>query len=154
MNQALIVGIWACIVTLAGAYGGVYWRQQSAASATAAAGHEEKLEARKIKPITVPIISDGVLKGYISAEFTLMAPKSDPHGGHGPSLDPEGYVMDEAFRIIYSDNSVDFSNMQKSDLASLTSRITANVNKRLGSDLIKETLVKNFAFIPREELPN
>ncbi len=154
MNQALIVGIWACIVTLAGAYGGVYWRQQSATAASAGAAHEEKLEARKVKPITVPIIANGVLKGYISAEFSLMAPKSDPHGGHGPSLDPEGYVMDEAFRLIYSDNTVDFTNMQKSVLASLTSRITANVNKRLGSEMIRETLVKNFAFIPREELPN
>ncbi|MGJ0508741.1 MAG: flagellar basal body-associated protein FliL [Methylocystis sp.] len=150
MNQTLIVGIWACVVTLAGAYGGVYFRQQSSASANVA--HEEKLEARKIKPITVPIIADGMLRGYISAEFSLMTPKSDPHG-HGPSLDPEGYVMDEAFRLIYSENKVDFSNMQKSDLAQLTSQITANVNKRLGSDLIRETLVKNFAFIPREELP-
>lgn len=152
MNQALIVGIWACLVTLAGAYGGVYWRQQSASAATAGV-HEEKLEGRKVKPITVPIIADGVLKGYISAEFTLMTPKSDPHGGHGASLDPEGYVMDEAFRLIYADNKVDFSDMQQSDIANLTSRITANVNKRLGSEIIKETLVKNFAFIPREELP-
>ena len=38
----LVGGIWACLVTLAGAYGGVYWRQQ-AASATAASAHEEKL---------------------------------------------------------------------------------------------------------------
>jgi hypothetical protein len=152
MNQALIVGIWACLVTLAGAYGGVYWRQQSV-NATATAAHEEKLEPHKVKPITVPIIADGVLKGYIAAEFTLMTPKSDPHGGHGASIDPEGYAMDEAFRLIYGENKVDFTNMQTSDLAQLTSRITANVNKRLGSELIKETLVKNFAFIPREELP-
>lgn len=153
MNQALIVGIWACLVTLAGAYGGVYWRQQSAASATAGAAHEEKLEARKVKPITVPIIADGMLKGYISAEFSLMTPKSDPHGGHAPAVDPESYVMDEAFRLIYSENKMDFSDMHKSDLLELTSKITTNVNRRLGSDLIKETLVKNFAFIPREEMP-
>ncbi|CAJ0852718.1 hypothetical protein AMST5_00580 [freshwater sediment metagenome] len=152
MTQALIVGIWACLVTLAGAYGGVYWRQQ-AASATAASAHEEKLEARKIKPITVPIISEGVLKGYIAAELILMSPKSDPHGGHGASQDPESYVMDETFRLIYADNKIDFSNMQKSDLTQLTSQITANVNKRLGSQVIKETLVKNFSFVPRDELP-
>jgi len=150
MNQSIIVGIWAVVITLAGAYGGVYWRQHSGAEA--AAVHEEKLEAHKVKPITVPIIADGVLKGYISAEFSLMTPKVE---GHGPAtgLDPEGYVMDEAFRLIYAENKVDFANMQKSDLADLTNRITANVNKRLGKDTIRETLVKNFAFIPREELP-
>lgn len=151
MNQALIVGIWACLVTLGGAYGGVYWRQHKSDSAAAAA-HEEKLEPRKIKPITVPIIADGVLKGYISAEFSVMSPKADAHE-HGPDLDPEGYFMDEAFRLIYAENKIDFSNMQKSDLADLTRRLTANVNQRLGKEFVKETLVKNFAFIPREELP-
>lgn len=151
MNQSIIVGVWACLITLAGAYGGVYWRQHSSADAPAAA-HEEKLEAHKVRPITVPIIADGALKGYVSAEFSLMTPKVEGHG-HASALDPEGYVMDEAFRLIYAENRIDFADLRKSNLADLTSRITANVNKRLGKEAIREILVKNFAFIPREELP-
>ncbi len=150
MKQTLLVGIWACAVTLGGAYGGVSWRLR--ADNPPATAHEEKLETRKIKPITVPIISDGVLKGFISAEFSMLWPKSDPHGAHDAELDPEGYFMDEAFRLIYAENKIDFTQIQKTDLAVLTSRITANVNKRLGREAVKETLVKSFAFIPRDEL--
>ncbi len=150
MKHTLIVGVWACAVTLGGAYGGVSWRLR--ASDAPAPAHEEKLETRKIKPITVPIIADGVLKGYISAEFSMLGPKNDPHGEHGSDLDPEGYFMDEAFRLIYAENKIDFTQMQKTDLAILTSRITTNVNKRIGKDVVKETLVKSFAFIPRDEL--
>lgn len=148
MTQTIIVGIWACFATIAGAYGGSYWRTHANDGKVA---HEERLEPHKIKPISVPIIADGILKGYISAEFSLLTPKTS---GHGQELDPEGYFVDEAFRLIYSNNELDFTKMQKSDLAALTSQITANVNKRIGKEVVRETLVKNFAFIPREELPH
>ncbi len=150
MKQMLIVGAWACVVTLGGVYGGSHWRRQGGDATEPA--HEEKLEARSIRPITVPIISDGALKGYISAEFTLLGAKSDPHGEHGSAIDPSNYFLDEAFRLIYAENKIDFSQMQKTDLAVLTGRITANVNQRLGREAIKETLVKSFAFIPRDEM--
>lgn len=150
MKHTLIVGIWACAATFGGVYGGVLWR--SRANETPAPAHQEKLENRKIKPITVPIISNGAVKGYVSAEFSILGVKTDAHGDHAPSLDPESYIMDEAFRQIYAENKIDFTEMQKTDLAVLTGRITANVNKRLGKEAVKETLVKSFAFIPREEL--
>lgn len=97
MMKPMIIGIWGCVATLAGAYGGVYWRTHANDTAKSAA-HEEKLETRKIKPITVPIIGNGVIKGYILAEFSLVSPKGDPHDH---ALDPEGYFLDEAYRLIY-----------------------------------------------------
>jgi hypothetical protein len=148
MMKPLIVGLWACVASLAGAYGGVYWRTHAAAPAEKAA-HEANLETRKIKPITVPIIANGAVKGYILAEFSLVTPKGDPHG---KGLDPEGYFLDEAYRLIYASTDVNFTKMQASDLADLTRRITENVNKRLGRDVVTEALVTNFGFIPRDEL--
>ncbi|RTL84696.1 MAG: flagellar basal body-associated protein FliL [Hyphomicrobiales bacterium] len=150
MKQTIIVGLWACAVTLGGAYGGATWRLRANNAPTPP--HEEKLETHKVKPITVPIISEGALKGYIAAEFSMLSPKTDAHGGHEAGLDPEGYFMDEAFRLIYAESKIDFTQIQKTDLAVLTSRITTNVNKRLGRDVIKETLVKSFAFVPRDDL--
>lgn len=147
MMKLIIIGVWACIVTLAGAYGGVYWRTHAHDSGDKA--HEEALETRKIKPITVPIIANGMIKGYILAEFSLVSPKGDPHD---KSLDPEGYFLDEAYRFIYASSDKDFTNMQTSDVADMSKRITEAVNKRLGKEMIKEALVTNFGFIPRDEL--
>jgi hypothetical protein len=148
MVRMLIVGLWACLVTLGATYGGAYWRTRP--SAERAEAHAEKLEARKIKPISVPIIAGGVLKGYVSAEFTYVGAAADKHD---PGLDPESFVMDEAFRLIYADNKIDFSNVQKTDLNALTAQITANVNQRLGKTVLKETLVRNITFVAREDVP-
>ncbi len=148
MMKPMIIGIWACVATLAGAYGGVYWRMHANDPAKSAA-HEEKLETRKIKPITVPIIGNGMIKGYILAEFSLVSPKGDPHEH---ALDPEGYFLDEAYRLIYGWRDKDFTNMPTSDVAEMTRLITEKVNQRLGKEVVKEALVTNFGFIPRDEL--
>jgi hypothetical protein len=148
MMKPMIIGIWGCIATLAGAYGGVYWRTHANDTAKSAA-HEEKLETRKIKPITVPIIGNGVVKGYILAEFSLVSPKGDPHDH---TLDPEGYFLDEAYRLIYGWKDKDFTNMPTSDVAEMTRLITEKVNQRIGKEVVKEALVTNFGFIPRDEL--
>jgi hypothetical protein len=87
----------------------------------------------------------------VSAEFGLLGPKGDPHGG-GADIDPEGYFMDEAFRLIYDANKIDFTHIQKTDLSALTGRITENVNKRMGKEIVKETFVTNFTFVSRDDM--
>lgn len=149
MMRLLMIGLWVCLVTLASTYGGAYWKAHRL-TAIASEGQSEKLEVRKIKPITVPIISGGALKGYISADLSYVL---DTSNKHPLSLEPDSYFMDEAFRRIYADNSLDFHHIEKFDLDALTKEITEHVNKRLGAALIKETLVKNFAFVPIDEMP-
>lgn len=150
MLRLLAIGVWSCAVTLASTYCVAYWKSHKTAASSQEA-HVEKLEVRKVKPITVPIISDGALKGYISAELSYVMDASNK--SHG-SLDPDSYFMDEAFRQIYADNSLDFRHIEKFDLNALTKELTQRLNKRLGSTLLKETLVKSFAFVPKEDIPH
>lgn len=134
-------------MTLAATYGGVYFRAHHDAPAEE---HAEKLEIARIKPITVPIIAEGVVKGYVSAEFNVVAPKLD---AHAEALNPESFIMDEAFRLIYSDTKIDFSKLDRADLSSLTKQLAENVNQRLGKAVVKEVLVKNFTFVSSDDLP-
>ncbi len=150
MLRLLAIGVWTCAVTIASTYSVAYWKSHKGV-ASAQEAHLEKLEVRKVKPITVPIISDGALKGYISAEFSYVMDISNK--SHG-SLDPDSYFMDEAFRLIYADNSLDFHHIEKFDLNALTKELTQRINKRLGSSSLKETLVKSFAFVPKEDIPH
>lgn len=161
MLRLLVIGIWTCAVTLASTYGAAYWKKNRTSSPADA--HVEKLEVKKVKPISVPIISEGVLKGYISAEFAYVVEASGSFhgGGHGEvasggggAVDPDSYVMDEAFRRIYADNSLDFRHIEKFDLNAFTKQVTARVNERLGASIVKETLVKSFAFVAREDIPH
>lgn len=148
MMRALLIGLWGVCTALGATYGAAAWRAQEAAPATENAEH---LDIRKIKPITVPIIANGVVKGYVSAEFSFVGAHDDK--SHDAALDPESFFMDEAFRLIYGDSRIDFANVQRTDIDALTSQITSNVNQRMGRKVVKETLVRNLTFIAREELP-
>jgi hypothetical protein len=151
MVRTSLLGLWCGLVALASTYGGVYWQEHRGDSAVAAV-HPVKTEVKKVKPISVPVISGGMLKGYVSVEFMFVMEASDSHESN--QVDPEGFLMDEAFRLIYSDNKIDFSKLEKVDIDALTKQITENVNSRLGGKRIKETLVKNLTFVPREDIPH
>lgn len=152
MLRMVLVGIWACAVTLASTFGASYWKSHRGAPAEGAP-HAEKLEVKKVKPITVPIISEGTLKGYVSAEFAYVVEASAKSHGGG-AVDADSYVMDEAFRRLYADNNLDFRHIEKYDLNSLTRELTRSVNQRLGGNLVRETLVKSFAFVPKDDIPH
>lgn len=147
MGKPLLIGVWACAVTLAATFGSAYWRATPAKDAHNQ--HEEATQTRPVKPVTVPVIIDGVLKGYVSAEFNIVTLASDAHGGG----DPESFFIDEAFRLIYAETKTDFAHIQKADLAALTRQLTANINQRLGKTVVKETLVKSVTFVAREDIP-
>lgn len=150
MLRTLLVGLWVCLVSLGATFGGVYWRGRQ--SSTGAAEHAEKLEVHKVKAITAPVIAEGVVKGYVSAEFSYLSAPADKHGGGG-EIDPETFFLDEAFRLMYAETKVDFTRVEKTDLTALTRQITENVNQRLGKPVVKETLVRNFTFVSRDEMP-
>jgi hypothetical protein len=61
------------------------------------------------------------------------------------------YVLDEAYRLIYAESTVEFQNIQKADLSKLTSDIKSRVNTRLGRDAIKDVLVRSFHYVSRED---
>jgi len=152
MIRSLMIGLWCGIVALGATYGGAWW-QGHRAQGGAEAAHPVKTEVKKVKPISVPVISGGELKGYVSVEFNFITEAGEGHGKTDDS-DPEVFVMDEAFRIIYSDTKIDFARMEKVDIDRLTKQITENVNGRLGSNKVKETLIKNLSFVPKEDIPH
>jgi hypothetical protein len=150
MMRTLIIGLWTCAVALGATYAGAQWKQRSA-TATAAGETAEKYELKKVKPITAPVIVGGALKGYVSAELSFLGKAA--HGAHSDGVEPEAFFMDEAFKLLYSENNIDFQHVDKIDLDAFTKRITERVNERLGAGAIKETFVKNLTFIPEENMP-
>jgi hypothetical protein len=147
--HTVLMGIWICFVSLASIYAGAYLKAHPLAIGDEA--KEKKLAMRKVKPMTIPIVSRGALKGYVSAEFLFLQDSSQRHKN---DLDPESYFMDEAFRLIYTDETIDFTNIEKFDLSVLAKKITERVNQRMGQPILKETLVKNFAFVAKEDAPH
>jgi hypothetical protein len=67
-------------------------------------------------------------------------------------VDPEPFVLDEAFRHIYTDGKVEFDHLAKYNLDKITGDIKDAVNKRLGSNLIKDVLIGELNYVDKAQL--
>ena len=149
MIKVVLLGVWICAVTLGSAYGVITWQQRSATKAEAESHEPAKLEQHTTKMINVPIITDGAVQGYVLAQFvfTLEADKLK-----GLSTNPDLIVVDEAFKLIYAGDVVDFRHLRRTDINALSKIILENVNKRLGQHLVHEVLVQELNYLPRDQL--
>jgi hypothetical protein len=151
MLKVLITGVWASLVALGASYAAVSWQSGASASPAgpSATAPMDGLESHKVDPLTVPMIRDGKVAGYVVAKLSFTADTKDLRT---MSVDPQTFVTDEAFREIYSNGQVDFSRMEKYDLTRLTDAIKANVNQRLGTSLVHDILVLEINYIDRASL--
>ena len=148
MIKTILVGFWACLVTLAAGYAANHLREavaQHAVEARAAAPRE----AKKTREINVPKIRDGVVKGYIVAQLSYVV---DPAAEKNILVSPDPFVVDEAFRYLYDDNTIDFDHLDAFDLDKLTKTVVKNVNARLGAPVVKEVGIQEFTFLPAAQI--
>ncbi|MCI4678803.1 hypothetical protein K9U39_00780 [Rhodoblastus acidophilus] len=149
MVKLLILALWVSAITAFSSYEAGQWRV-----ARATAAHDEatehNYEYRKSRVINVPVIADGALLGYVIVQFLYAI---DARQAERLNVNPEAFVLDYAFRTIYGDPSLDFRHLDKYDINALTSQIRTVVNEKLGKGLIKEVLVQDFAYMPKDQMP-
>jgi hypothetical protein len=147
MIKLLVVGLWACAVTLGATYGVLEWQRRSATHGPEEPAH--KIEEVRTKAINVPIIADGAIQGYIVAQFVFTV---DTKLMGALAIRPDVYLLDEAFKTIYAGEKVNFRQMKKQDLPALAKQLGENVNKRLGAGLVQDVLIDQLSYVPREEV--
>ena len=149
MIKPILLGLWLCGVTLGSAYGVISWQKQQRTAAVAAATEASVLQQVQTKVINVPIITDGAVQGYVLAQFafTIEANKLKEL-----STNPDLILVDEAFKLIYAGEAVDFRRLRRADVDALSKMLLTNVNKRLGQDLVHDVLVQQLNYLPRDQL--
>ena len=143
--KAFLIGLWVLAVALGTSYAVAVVEtpgKPDAASTKAA------LEVQKTRVINVPMIAGGAVRGFIVAQFayTVDASKAKTLGAS-----PEVFLLDEAFRAVYTDDKLDFLHLDKYDIGGLTKRLVAATNTRLGEEVVHDVLVQDFTFISKEE---
>lgn len=148
MIKLLAVGLWACLVTVGATFGVIEWQKRQVSSKETGEP-EKKIEEVKTKAINVPIIDGGVVQGYIIAQFVFSV---DGNELKKLPINPETYLLDEAFKTIYAGERVNFKQMKKQDLPSLAKMLGENVNKRLGLPIVQDVLIDQLAYIPQKDV--
>jgi hypothetical protein len=149
MIKMLVLAIWASAVTALSSYGATQWRAVQAA-APSDDKNDRKYDYRKTRIINVPVIADGALLGYVIVQFLYAM---DGKVAEKLNLNPDAFVLDMAFRKLYGDPSLDFRHLDKYDINGLTRQIATMMNEKLGEGVVKDVLVQDFAYMPKDQAP-
>jgi hypothetical protein len=147
MIRILLLALWAGLVSLSSSDAIIYWKANRAANVSADKPRE--LEQKKTRTINVPIIGHGQVQGYVVAQFIYVADSSMLKSSAFP---PDAVIVEEAFRMLYAEEKVDFAKIQKADLRRLTEDLKTRVAQRLKSDLVKDILVQEFNYVSKDEI--
>ena len=148
MLKLVAIGVWIIAVTAGATFGSVHF-----AKSGGPAESEEKpdlgVEELKSEMTSFPIMRNGDITGYLilqlsfSADRRLLAERK---------VDPLPFLMDAAFRVIFARTDVDFDRLRSKDLEEVTSMIAAEVNARLGVELVRHVLLQQVNFVKKEDI--
>lgn len=148
MIKLVAIGLWVCLVSLGSSYVMASMRSPEP-EAKPAPTYFAGIDYKKTDPITVPIIVGNDIKGYILARFVYTI---DGEIVGGLAVPPDPFLMDDAFKAIYSVEGFDFEHPERYDLKKLTDAIRASVNKRYDKEVVHEVLVQQFDYIAKKDV--
>ncbi|HEY1864815.1 MAG TPA: hypothetical protein VGG77_14285 [Roseiarcus sp.] len=146
MIKAALIGLAAVAGVLAGEMGAdrVAAMRQARSTATVV----KATEARKTHEINVPRIKDGVIKGYA---VMLLSYTVDLSALRTAAMAPDSILVDEAFRYVYNDDTIDFDHLDRFDFAKMSKALVAAINARVKSDVVVDVGVQEFTYEPVSE---
>jgi hypothetical protein len=67
-------------------------------------------------------------------------------------LDPKPFLIDAAFRAVYSNSQSDFARLKAKDLDDLTEAIKIAANERIGGELVRQVLIQQLNYVRKEDI--
>ena len=142
MIKTLLVAVWCCAALLGANYGATFVMKMQ--SKKAEASEPAAFETRKSRELSIPIIRDGGVKGYVVVQLNYVV---DLEAAKKLQAPPEAFVIDETFQLIYGDEKIDFSHLDRLDLGRMTETLIQRVNTRLRTNVITDMGVISMNFL-------
>jgi hypothetical protein len=146
MIKAMLIGVAAIAAVIAGEMGTdkVLAMRQARSSAVVS----RTTEARKTHEINVPRIKDGAIKGYA---VMLLSYTVDLSALKAAAMAPDSILVDEAFRYVYNDDTIDFDHLDRFDFVKMSKALVGAVNTRVKGDVVVDVGVQEFTYEPVSE---
>jgi hypothetical protein len=148
MVKLLLTGLWVCIVTL----GAVYFSVQMSAAPAAVdeeARKRELLEFVRGETITVPMIADGSITGYFIGRISFMMEKAKVKDVKLPMTE---LMTDQLYTLLVGNRMVDLSHPGAFDLEKFRATIKADMNQKLGDEIVAEVLVEQLDYMSKDDI--
>lgn len=144
MIKQLLMGLWICAVTLGGIYAADFIVVEGGSGTKV--GPTEYVTN---EPMTVPVITNGSVEGYVIAKLIFSADsESLKHWGDKLKL----IFSDSAFRIIYAGERERVYSQKRQDLDNMVEEIKARTNDAVGSEVIQNVLVEYLNYVSLDQV--
>ena len=64
------------------------------------------------------------------------------------AMAPDSILVDEAFRYVYGDDTIDFDHLDRFDFAKMSKALIRSVNARVKGDVLVDVGVQEFTYAP------
>lgn len=145
MIRSAVIGLWVCAVTIAGGYAGTKWLPEEKHSD--AAEGLGKTTLIKLRQMSVPVVIDSKVSGYIVCQFSILALADVLKT---LAVKPDGFIFDAVFKGIYTGSSFDITKINKDSWPDLANSIKSAVNERYGREILRDVVLEDFTFVPAE----
>lgn len=145
MIRVAAVSIWIAVLALISAYFGA---TVSFHSGKAPPPGEEGPAVITLKSLTVPVIANGAMQGYVLAQIALVIKRDLLKSLPQP---PEVAVADFVFKTLYAEEQVDFKHLTKQDLKKLSTNILESVNASVGVPLVENVFIQELHYLNKQE---
>jgi hypothetical protein len=148
MIKFVAAALWICVATAAAV---VYSFQTNAPreAGASAPAFEGGLDYVKTDVISVPVMTDGTVRGYFLARLVFTA---DPRQLKSLSIPAQTLIVDQVYSYLYGNPQVDFSQVKTLDLDAFRRNIRDSINQRVAMTLIHDVLVEQVDFLSKDEI--
>ena len=123
MIRIAVIGLIAAAATITAEMGTRQMLAMRQEAAPAKSGRAT--ETRKTHEINVPRIKDGMVKGYA---VMLLSYAVDVGALRTAAMAPDSILVDEAFRYVYNDDTINFDHLDRFDVAKMSRALIRSVN--------------------------
>ena len=150
MMKMLLAGVWVCVMLS----GSIYFLADGGSGEGGrkgddANGYFSNLHHVKLNPVTVAILRENEIKGYIIVEsvFTFAPDVKDRL-----SVPIEFLLRDAIINAIHGNPDIDIFRIETFDLAAFQKKFLEDINARLGRPTIHDFLVRRIDFISKDDI--
>lgn len=148
MIRTIVIGLWICAVALGSLFFAVRQNDGSSGEVKAEAGGFGGLDYVKTDVMSVPIISNGSVAGYVVTQLVYTI---DSNIRKKITVPLEYFISDEIFRKFYGSYS-DTKEVEKVKFEDVRASVITDLNARFPEPVIKDLLVEQFNYISAEEI--
>lgn len=147
MIKSVSFGLWSCIVAIGAAYLGLIW-SLDVNDDNKVAAKSVKLTQVSMRQVSVPIASNGQVKGYVVAKLGYVA-RADLLAKL--EIKPEAFLFDAVFSAIFARKELDITTVDQKTLADFSQHVREKVNGHLGSEVVQKVFIEELGYLPFEQ---